>query len=146
MRTRSAKKRLAELRVETNACEDALKADSEFIGIFRGLQTSCRERDPGKYREALFLLSPDGRRVVVRELLSSPESYIARVEGYAVFQLRDVLIGRCDEGHERQPVVERYLQTYDSPHGDEWLKERLVVCLECHRVTTIWSKCLSNRF
>lgn len=131
--------------------------------ILERLFVSWQDRDPGKSRSAYFFLDPEMRRwVVVREFL--PEGvkvYQTREEWerrdkrkselgvpyyYPVVSRAEIGMGKCPECNNDQPVIEHYVQTMDSPNGDEWLKERLILCLECGWVVQLSNETSENRF
>ena len=120
------------------------KKHKEVLYILRSLTTSWKESDPGKYGDAYFFLESNSRRrVVVREFLAEDEK---NSNGFQVVDLSAVLKGKCSKCELPQPVIEHYVQVYDGPDGDEWLKEHLVLCLDCDLMTVIKSETSEDRF
>ena len=144
------------------------KENQTIAEILNGLLTSWQDSDPGKYRDAYFFLDATLRkRVVVRTFLpEGTKIYQTRQEWdeysqnrwryrtndygvpywYPVINLDVVGKGECSKCKSAQPVVEHYVQTDDSSDGDEWLKERFVLCLDCNSTTVLESKTSSSRF
>lgn len=144
------------------------RKNQEIAEILSGLLESWQDSDPGKYGDAFFFLNANlRRRVVVREFLADGvKVYRTRREWdkydrtrswhgaaydgvpywYPVVNLSDVGRGQCAKCKSPQPVVERYVQTYDSPEGDAWLKEHFVLCLDCNLTTTLKSRTSDDRF
>ncbi|OGZ42170.1 MAG: hypothetical protein A3C80_02015 [Candidatus Ryanbacteria bacterium RIFCSPHIGHO2_02_FULL_45_43] len=136
--------------------------------ILNRLLSSWRDSDPGKYGDAFFFLDATLRkRVVVQEFLADGTKVYqtrqewgeydrtrswedAKYDGvpywYSVVTLSDVGRGECLKCKSLQPVVEHYVQAYDSPEGDVWLKKHLVLCLDCNLTTTLESKTSDSRF
>jgi hypothetical protein len=138
-----------------------------IVEILSGLLDSWQDPDPGKYRDAYFFLDITLRQqVVVREFLSEDVKVYqtqkewneynrtrswhgANYDGvpywYPVVNLNVVGRGECSKCKSAQPVIEHYVQTYDSPEGDAWLKEQFVLCLECNSTTTLKSETSDSR-
>ncbi len=150
-------KRLKEQR-ETNE----LMAD-----VLEGLMESWKHPDPGKYKDAYFFLSSDlKKRVVVRQFLAPGTKIYQNAEEwrsydwsrpsrhgsfyfdgvpfyYPIIDVNDAGKIECPTCGQPQLVVEHYVQTYDSPEGDVWLKRQLIVCLDCDKIT-IHEKAVSD--
>lgn len=153
---------------EASRREQQRQANQAITKIMNGLLTSWRESDPGKYGDAYFFLGASLRqRVVVREFLpEDTKVYQTQKEWneynrtrswhganydevpywYPVVNLDAVGKGECSKCKTAQPVVEHYAQTYDSPGGDEWLKEQFVLCLDCDSTTVLKSETSDSRF
>ena len=160
----------AAIREKKEAAKKAEKIISEnelVLEILEGLLTSWKETDPGKNCDVFFFLDlKQETRVVVRELLpadtkicKSPKEWniykqkIGRYEKYdripiwyPVVSLSEVAHGKCDKCGSSEPIVEHYVQTYDSAEADNWLKEKIVLCMKCNKTTMISRENSSYRF
>jgi hypothetical protein len=135
------------LRQQLHAVEERKQHLELVRGILLKLANSWREYDPGKDEEAFFFLSQDGQRAVVKECLP-PDTQIfpgtikewgrrrqnpagGRFEEvppyYQVIDFRKVLTMKCPKCDQQVPVIETYLQTYDSPRGDTWAQDWIIV-------------------
>lgn len=141
----------------------ALRAQLEDLryatSVLRSLPVSWRERDPGKYAEAVWFLDKDcEEQVVVEELLPEGisvfkgdwQEWREYVNKLGYYKPLDIVppdlpvvpfseVGRvpCPSCNSAQPLIESYHQTYDSPEYDVWERKRLVVC--CSKVHIISS-------
>lgn len=142
--------------------------NQEIAGILNGLLNSWCDSDPGKNRDVYFFLDPTLRqRVVVREFLPEDAKVYrtqrewneysrtrswhgANYDGvpywYPIVNLDAVGKGECSKCKSAQPAVEHYVQTYNSPEGDEWLKEFFVLCRDCNSKTIFKSETSDSRF
>jgi ribosomal protein S27AE len=141
--------------------------DETMAGILKGLMESWKKPDPGKYGDAYFCLDSTLRhRVVVRQFLPedvkiyrTPEEWFAytrtiqRGEDYdgvsCWYQTTDidaVAKDACPRCGQPQLVVEHYVEAYDSPECDEWLKRRLIVCFDCGLITELQEEKSESRF
>ncbi|MEI6296426.1 MAG: hypothetical protein WCO84_02135 [bacterium] len=134
--------------------------------ILTGLLFSWKETDPGKSCDVFFFLDcKQEKRVVVREFLSVDDicksqeewreyeknkSYYGKYDKvpiwYPVVSLTTIARDKCKKCGSMEPVVEHYVQTLDSPDGDNWLKEKIVFCVKCHKTTRLSRENSSNRF
>ncbi|OHA71226.1 MAG: hypothetical protein A3H01_00705 [Candidatus Wildermuthbacteria bacterium RIFCSPLOWO2_12_FULL_40_9] len=148
--------------------ERRCQENQAIVEILNDLLNSWQDHDPGKNHDVYFFLDAYLRqRVVVREFLpDDAKVYQTRKEWeeydrtrswhganydgvpywYPVVNLDAAGKSECSECKSVQPVVEHYVQTYDSPEGDEWLKEHLVLCLDCNSTTVFKSKTSDSRF
>lgn len=164
---RRAEKNSVPHEKEIQKNETVAEKNLAIARILKELAESWRQPDPGKYQDAFFFLDVTRKRVVVQEFLArKTKRYRTREEWerflglrrchtvpydgvpyyYPVVGLSDVCKEPCAKCKSMRPVVERYVQTYDSPEGDDWLKEHLVVCLDCNLITTLESKTSDIRF
>lgn len=168
-----AKLKAAEMAAQTHRNANLLKkqadAYDEIMIVLNGILTSWQEVDPGKSRGVYFFLSAvrPNDRVVVRELIqkssicNTPKEWDNyrknREKGYwqpyekvpyhySVVYFDDVRKARCLNCKTQQPVIEHYVQTFDGPDGDEWLKEHFVLCLRCSVKTILSSETSCERF
>lgn len=137
----------------------------EVASVLRGLPNGWRQRDPGKYGVAYWFVGEGARHVVVRDLLPddvaifegdskkwsrhlSELGYIKSLDAVpphtSVVSLDEVAKAACPECGTEQPLIESYCQTFDSPDGDEWQKQRLVLC--CGKVQVISTETRGMRF
>ncbi len=97
----------------------------EKPGYYRGY-------DPGKYDTAYYFVSKITEDDIIAKKEFSPELY-----------------GNCPNCGINLPVLMLYTQTFDSPEGDYWQKEAIVLCLGCegiHTVKTVGSEYRFLRF
>lgn len=136
----------------------------EVKKVLEGLPMGWSHHDPGKYGPTYRFLGPDHRPVVVRELL--PEG-VTVFEGtreewdahrrelgsreYDMVPQSSVVVGldevakcSCPNCGTERPLIQSYHQTYDSPDGDEWQKQQLVLC--CDAVQVIDTQTSEYRF
>ena len=140
-----------------------------FAWILRRLRLSWQESDPGKSSDVYFFLTKGGDWAIAKELLD-PETEICKtdeqsaaykkerergwhgakhtkvLQRYAVIPLSDALTAECPVCHLALPVIEHYAQTRDSPQGDNWLKERFLLCLNCDKWHKLKSENSQYRF
>ncbi len=152
---------------EASRLESERFLNKEVAKTLNGLLNSWREVDPGKYRDAYFFLDSALRqRVVVREFLpedvkvyktqqewneyTMTRSLQADYDGvpyhYPIVSLDVVGRSECLSCKSTQPVVEHYKQTRGSPSGDEWLKRRLILCLDCNSIKVLNFEYSDGRF
>lgn len=158
----------ARTKITKNSIDDLgakLKNHENVSFVLSRLADSWQQPDPGKYEHAIFFLDQDGHRVVVSELLPSgtkvmtederrklwdsgsrPYKYEQVPNSYRLVNLAEVAKKPCPECHQERPLAEHYVQTEDGPDGDEWKKEKLIVCLDCERITVLKSEHRENRF
>jgi thiol-disulfide isomerase/thioredoxin len=158
----------AQLAVDEAVCLEQERGQNQVIvDILNGLLDSWAYSDPGKYQDAYFFLDASLlRRVVVREFLTEGTKVYTRQEWnergltapshganydavpyrYPLVNLGVIGKSECPKCKTAQPVVEHYAQTYDSPEGDEWLREYLVLCLDCNLPTVLKSETSTHRF
>ncbi len=138
-----------------------------IAGILDSLAKSWKSSDPGKYGGSYsFLDATQSKRVVVREFLPEDieictdadawRAYTATKKWYgqdhdrvphwlSVIPLSEVAKGPCSACKEDQPLIESYCQTYDSPEGDVWEKNRFIFCCTCALLTRVAAKVSGNR-
>lgn len=151
------------LTKEAKRVGDEIKAYEAARGILAGLEDSWRSRDPGKYGHAYFFLK-NGKRVVLRELLAedtriftdqkewdnhSQQEKLSHVISavppfYSVVTLDEVDKRVCPKCSILHPVIEHYVQSYDSDSYDEWVKEQILIC--GIYVVVLTSESRSHRF
>lgn len=139
--------------------EAQTRAHSNFVTAVQCLLSSWRDADPGKYGSAYFFVGQaNDVWVVVREFLSEGtpvctdrgewRRYVDSRKWWGapfdrirpslpVVPLDQVKTEACPLCGQVQPVVERYVQTYDSAEGDNWLAERLVFCTDCKAASPV---------
>lgn len=129
--------------------------------ILSGLLESWKYPDPGKNQDAFFFLDAIlNERVVAREFLTDNtkvyqdrrewdkyvqikswhEHYNGVPPMYRIVSISAVGKSECSKCFAAQPVVEHYTQTYDSAEGDEWLREKFVLCVDCNLTTIVRSE------
>lgn len=131
-----------------------------IVKILKGLLNSWRTPDPGKYGDVYFFIHSQQQRVVAREFLppdvricshqewqgylrnrpSHSADYEMVPPQYPAVPFAEIDKRKCPKCKTLQPIVEHYVQVYDSPEGDEWLRERFILCLDCDQTTTIKSE------
>lgn len=136
-----------------SAVENRREAHQGFAAVVQRLLSSWKDADPGKYGSAYFFVGKwNDAWVVVREFLpkgtiicTSQEEWRRYADSRSwwgspydkvrpslpVVSLAEVKTESCPNCNEACPVVEHYVQTYDSAEGDNWLTERRVLCLDC---------------
>lgn len=161
---KKARAAASSLRLEAQRINQQSGKTEAFARLLHSLRTSWSERDPGKYGPALFLLDKDGKRVCAEELLPegairftsdewSALSWQERdrhrnnvVRGYPVIPFAEVLTQMHPKKGKPCPVLEYYLQTDDSPEGDEWQKSRVMLDFDNQEVFMLSSETSPYRF
>jgi hypothetical protein len=143
-----------------------------FVTIFEGVLTAWNQPDPGKSGEAYFFLNGANhqQRVVAAELLPPEvhrctppewEQYLRERSRdpygwrdrphtklppqYPVVPLASVWHQACPTCGEARPIIEHYGQVCDSPDGDSWIEEHLLLCSPCNMITEIDSEYSRHR-
>lgn len=153
----SEQERRAALRTEAEAARRRLDAFERIARILRGLRTSWKDEDPGKYGLHVFLAT-----TWEIDLTDGQRPYLAGVDAFHALELMDGyrenephsgrverLTGRkvmkcADCGAGLLPVG-TYAQVEDSPEGDTWLMQLYELCIRCERLTLIAEKVSGSR-
>lgn len=164
---KSAMKKIKILEKEIEILEKEKEKNLEIKKIFKGLLVAWKHPDPGKYYDAFFFLNSKMKRVVVQEFLpkgtkichSSEEweayektrswhgaEYNVVPYWYPVVSLSEVAKGVCPQCKLQEPNIEHYVQTDDSPEGDQWVKEYFILCIDCKATFVRKFQASSNRF
>lgn len=163
---KTAKEEAARCEKEEKKNQEIANINQEIANILNALLNSWNDSDPGKYKDSFFFLDANHQRVVVQEFLpdgtkicrsqkewdeySRTRQYGADYDRvpywYPVVKLSEVGTAQCAQCKSPQPIIEHYVQTYDSPDSDEWLKEYFVFCLDCNSKTVIESRTSDHRF
>jgi len=136
-----------------------------WVSVLEGLAQSWRQRVPGRDREAFFCLdSARENRVVVRQFLA-PDTKIYETKkaweanhpkgigdyfdavppGYPVIDIKDAAEDNCPECGHPGLIVDCCYRTH-SPYMYTWVTERLIVCFDCGRISSIGKKTRDQRF
>ena len=163
--TKAAKQVIAQVRACLTEQENKVARLENFGQVLTALDKSWKEHDPGKRDNAYFFLDQEGKWAVVKELIPDGTKVIENWREwreydtserwwrplelvsprYRAIPLSEVLRGSCPVGHSGQPVVEHYVQAFDGPEGDSWLKERMVVCADCRNISLSEAQISSER-
>jgi hypothetical protein len=139
----AAAAKICRLKTEIEGQEEIAETSRDIAVILNGLVYSPHELDPGKYRDAyFFLIRTNGKRAAVENFFTGSKETCP----YPVVRMLDIEMDRCDQCQTFRPVIERYVQTEDRPDGDEWLRERLILCLDCNHITIVNTENRSERF
>jgi uncharacterized protein YbaR (Trm112 family) len=89
--------------------------------------------DPGKYGPAYLCISSGGKRAIPLELLTKEQVESVQDVGYSVLPWIKMRKRECPLCKEEHPLILRHYQTYDSPEGDEWELQKMVICPQSQR-------------
>ena len=138
------KKANAILDAEVKERKEKISFNRVAEGVINGLKNSWDVTDPGKYSDSYFFLSFDKwERVVVNSFLL-PDANVPPT--YKRVDYDEVAQCACPKCKALLPVVEHYVQTFDSPDGDEWLKREIVLCLDCKKIFELDRQVKDHRF
>ena len=163
---RSRNQAVTSLKNQISEVENQINQFQTMLTVLQRLADSWRDNDPGKYDDAYFFLNGEDR-VVVEEFLpedaktcGSKEEWVKYLNsreyrgkpyevipfGMRIMPISEVLCHPCPACSEEVPLVEHYVQAYDGPSGDLWVKELLALCAQCQKVFVVDKKSSRSRF